>query len=113
MATPPAVKYPVPGAHWVIFYPCHPTILHFTNHRFVRRLVKDPITGSPKFLDVLELDVDEWEGVKGSWVLSITSKKFQAPILPLIESGEIYRRKWKIHMTGEGFRREYSIQPVE
>ena len=105
-------KYPIPGAKWVTFYPCHPTILHFTNHRLTRRYVTDPITGSKKLIEVLELDVDEWEGVKGHWILSITSKKFRAQVEPLIESGELYRRKWKIHMTGTGFLREYSIQPI-
>jgi len=86
-----------------------PKRLRFESHQIVQRLITDPMTKSPKTVNVLEFKVLEEDGIAVSKIYSVTSEKHAQQFAPFLE-GQGYRGKvFTIIPRGRGYLREYSV----
>lgn len=98
--------------NYVILQPGVPARLHFLSHQVVVKTIADPVTGRDKRVQSLQFEVDELNGKAVVSAYSTISQK-HAQDFAVFLSGERYRDyDFLITMTGEGFRREYQVQPI-
>ncbi|MEM1944063.1 MAG: hypothetical protein QXE52_08285 [Candidatus Caldarchaeum sp.] len=84
--------------------------LRLANHMFLDKVIKDPMTGQPKTVRVLQFDVVEEDGQPVRKVFSVTSEKLASSFLPYLE-GQRYRNYVvEIEKRGEGFLTDYSVR---
>jgi len=67
---------------WVRLEPGKPKRIHITSWAKVPRVITDPITGMPKQINSLVLNVDEEDGVKTAKQFSVVSQKLAAELEP-------------------------------
>lgn len=84
--------------------------LHLVGHDFVAKVIRDPLTGQPKAVKVLQFVVDREDGQSVNKVFSVTSEKLAQAFLPYLD-GQRYRGyEVEIEKRGEGFLTEYSVR---
>lgn len=76
--------------NWVILKPGVPKKLHFSDHRFLERVITDPVFGVEKRVQSLMLLVDEEDGHPVEKTLSIVSSKLVQEL-----SGYLEGKKYK------------------
>jgi hypothetical protein len=86
-----------------------PKRLHFVNHEFVDKVIRDPLTGVAKTVRVLQFYVDYEDGQKVSKVFSVTSEKLAAALSPYLEDRRYTRLEFTIIKSGSGFLTDYSV----
>jgi len=87
-----------------------PKRLHFKDHAFVTRRIKDPLTGWEKNVRVLEFLVDYEDGVPVEKVFSVIQAKLEAALRPYLE-GKRYRDfLFTITRIGTGFVSEFKVE---
>lgn len=98
--------------NYVILEPDVPARLHFIDHRIVRKTITDPATGQPTARNTLELTVDRLDGREVESVLSIMAEKFASLLEPYLKDRSYKDYEFLITVTGEGFRRQFTVQPI-
>jgi len=89
-----------------------PKRLHFNAWRIIPKEITDPHTKSPKIVNVLQLDVDQDDGIRVHKVYSITSEKHAQQIAPYLQNNSYLNFDFSITMRGHGFLREYTVQII-
>ena len=86
--------------------------LHFTDHKWITKEIKDPITGWVKRLRTLVFRVDWEDGRHVDKTFSVTSSKLQQMLLPYLD-GKAYKRYiFEIRKRGSGFLTEFEIRTI-
>lgn len=87
-----------------------PKRLHFKDHAYVVRRIRDPVTGWVKDVRVLEFLVDYEDGVPVEKVFSVIQSKLAAALAPYVE-GKRYRDfLFTITKIGSGFLSEFKVE---
>lgn len=98
--------------NYVLLTPGVPARVHFLSHQVIVKTISDPVTGRDKRVQALQFEVDELNGRPVVSSYSTVSQKHAQDFAPFLV-GEKYRDyDFVITMSGEGFRREYQVQPV-
>ena len=96
--------------NYVKLEPGIPKRLHFKDHAFVTRRIRDPLTGWSKSVRVLEFLVDWEDGVWVEKVFSVIQAKLASALEPYLE-GKIYRDyMFEITKIGTGFLSEFQVK---
>ena len=99
-------------SNYVRLVPGVPTRMHFTDDYIVDREIADRETGKPKRIKSLVFWVDELNGQPDSRSFSILSEKLQAHLEPFRKNKEYNRYDFIITQIGEGFLKDWNVQPI-
>jgi len=83
--------------------------LHFRDHVFVDREIRDPVLGRMKTVRTLTMFVDEEDGVKCDKVLSVVQEKLAAALAPYLPGKRYVNFTFTILRQGTGFRSEFVV----
>ena len=86
--------------------------LHFTDHKWVYKEIKDPLTGWTKRIRTLVLKVDWEDGRHVDKTLSVTSSKLQQMLLPYLDGKRYKRYLFEIRKRGSGFLTEWEMRTI-
>ena len=98
--------------NYVILQPDVPTRLHFRDHALQRKTITDPATLQPAGRMTLVFDVDRLDGREVESKLSIMAEKFASLFQPYLADKSYVNYDFIVTVTGEGFRRQFTVQPV-
>lgn len=98
--------------NYVELIPDEATRLHFRDHALVRKTITDPTTLQPASRMTLVFDVDRVDGREVESKLSIMAEKFASHFEPYLEDKSYVNYDFIVTVTGEGFRRQFMVQPV-
>ena len=99
-----------PTPSFLVLEPNRPAELRVKAARLEDREITDSVKRQKKTLSILVLDVTEVNGKPMETSLSFTSFKAQQALAPLINSGELFRKRLWITMRGVGWSTEYEIR---
>lgn len=97
--------------NYVELVPGQPARLHFANHAYTSKTIRDPLLNMDKVVNTLTMQVDELNGAPASGLLSITSEKLASQLAPFLEGKRYLGFVFTITAMGEGFRRSYQVEP--
>jgi hypothetical protein len=86
--------------------------LHFYDHYFAEREIRDPVTQRVKKVRVLIMRVDEEDGRKVDKEFSVMAEKLALQLMPYIQGGTYRNYKFRILKTGKGFTTEYTLTAI-
>lgn len=98
--------------NYIILQDGVPARLHFRDHAIVRKTITDPSTLQPASRNTLVFDVDRLDGREVDAQLSIMAEKFATLFEPYLEDKSYVDYEFIVTATGEGFRRQFTVQPV-
>ena len=98
--------------NYVALVPGVPTRMHFTDHYYIERVIADRETGKPKPIKSLVFWVDELGGEDCARTFSILSQKLAAHMEPFLKDKEYTRYDFIITQIGEGFLKDWNVQPI-
>ena len=98
--------------NYVALVPGVPTRMHFTDHYYIERVIADKETGKPKTIKSLVFWVDTLEGVDCARTFSILSQKLAAHMEPFLPDKEYTHYDFVITQIGEGFLKDWNVQPI-
>jgi len=99
-------------ANYVRLDPGVPTRMHFTDHYFIDRVIADRESGKQKTVKSLVFWVDELEGGDAARTFSILSEKLAAHLEPFLPDKDYTHYDFIITQIGEGFMKDWNVQPV-
>lgn len=89
-----------------------PARVHFSDHVIEKRTITDPLTGQPTTRNVLVFDVDLLNGLPVFAKYSIMAEKHASQFAAYLEKKQYRDYNFTITMSGEGFRRSWSLQVI-
>jgi len=98
--------------NYISLVPGMPTRLHFTDDYEIDRVIADKETGKPKPIHSLVFWVDELNGEPCARTFSIMSQKLAAHFEPFRKDKEYTRYDFIITQIGEGFMKDWNVQPI-
>jgi hypothetical protein len=101
-----------PGAKYVVMEPERYHVFKFYDYRWVWKDLTDPLTGIKKRRRVLEILTNEVDYKPVDMVYSVSSTKHANDLMPLIESGELFKGRWRITRHGTRFETTYTIERI-
>lgn len=97
--------------NYVELEPGIPARMHFADHAFTEKEIRDPATGLPKVVRTLVFQVDRLDREPTGALYSVTSEKLAVQLQPYLE-GKRYRDvDFVITRSGSGFLTEYQVRP--
>ena len=96
--------------NFVVLQPGIPAKLHFTDHTIAPRTITDPLTGVPTTRNTLQLIVDTLNDRPVLATYSTMAEKHAQQFAPYLPNKTYVKYDFTITMTGEGFRRSWSVQ---
>ena len=87
-----------------------PKRLHFKDHTYATRRIRDPITGWEKTVRTLEFLVDYEDGVPVEKVFSVIQSKLEAALRPYLEGKRYRDYLFVITKIGSGFTSEFRVE---
>lgn len=87
-----------------------PKRLHFKDHAYVTRRIRDPVTGWEKNVTVLEFLVDFEDGRPVEKVFSVIQSKLEAALMPYLEGKRYRDYLFTITRIGTGFTTEFRVE---
>lgn len=98
--------------NYIILEPGTPARLHFTDHAIVAKPITDPLTGQPATRNALVFEVDRLGARSVNAKYSTMSEKHAAQFEPYLSDKSYRDYDFLITMTGEGFRRSWTVQAI-
>jgi len=89
-----------------------PKRLHFKDHAYVTRRIRDPLTGWEKNVRVLEFLVDYEDGVPVEKIFSVIQSKLESQLRPYLEGKRYRDYLFTITKIGTGFVAEFRVEVV-
>lgn len=86
-----------------------PAVLHFVDHEFQERAIRDPLTSRAKLVNILIFAVDELDGRSVSSQFGVTSEKLAQALAPFLPGKAYQDRLFTITQQGTGFLTEYQV----
>jgi hypothetical protein len=86
-----------------------PKRLHFKDHAYVTRRIRDPVTGWEKSVMVLEFLVDWEDGRPVEKVFSVIQSKLEAALRPYVDGKRYRDYLFTITKIGSGFVSEFRV----
>ena len=99
-------------ANYVILQEGQPARMHFTEVAKKVKTITDPETGRAKPITTLEFAVDQLNGRAAISTYSVSSQKHAQDFAPYLPGDKFRDYDFIITMSGQGYRREYSVQVV-
>ena len=87
-----------------------PKRLHFKDHAFTTRRIRDPVSGFVKSVQVLEFLVDWEDGAPVEKIFSVIQAKLAAHFQPYLEGKRYRDYLFTITKIGEGFTAEFRVE---
>ena len=95
--------------NFVKLVPGVPKRLHFVDHTFVGKTIRDPLTKWPKRVKALVFKVDWEDGMPVDKIFSVIEEKLASALYPYLD-GKIYRDYiFEITKIGSGFTAEFRV----
>lgn len=98
--------------NYVALVPGVPTRMHFTDNYEVERTIADKETGKPKKIRSLVFWVDTLGGEDCARTFSILSQKLAAHFKPFLKDKEYIHYDFIVTQIGEGFLKDWNVQPI-
>ena len=98
--------------NYVALVPGVPCRMHFTDDYYVDREIADRETGKPKRIKSLVFWVDELEAQDCARTFSVLSQKLAAHLEPFLKNKEYSRYDFVITQIGDGFLKDWNVQPI-
>jgi hypothetical protein len=89
-----------------------PKRLHFKDHAFTIRRIRDPASGFIKNVQVLEFLVDWEDGAPVEKIFSVIQSKLAAALQPYLEGKRYRDYLFTITKIGEGFTAEFRVEAI-
>ena len=86
--------------------------LHFYDHVFSEREIRDPVLGRPKRVRTLVFYVDEEDGRRVDKVFSVIQEKLAAALYPYLAGKRYTGFTFAITKIGTGFRAEFQVEAI-
>ncbi|MEM2483197.1 MAG: hypothetical protein QW365_08905 [Candidatus Nezhaarchaeales archaeon] len=87
-----------------------PKRLHFVDHAWLKKRIKDPETGWEKTVNALTFRVDMEDGIRVDKVFSILSAKLQSLFMPYLEGKAYTKYIFVIIQHGAGYTAEWEVR---
>ncbi|KKK81686.1 hypothetical protein LCGC14_2810960 [marine sediment metagenome] len=87
-----------------------PKVMHFYDHEFQRREIRDPITGRLKKIWVLVFFVDLLNGEEVDTEWSITAERLAGNFQAFLPQKAYIGRLWTVTPRGQSFNREHTVE---
>jgi len=87
--------------------------MHFTDHYFIKREIADRESGKPKQIESLVFYCNEEDGEPCSKTFSILSQKLSAHMDPFIPDNVYRGYDFIMTQIGEGFLKDWNVQPIK
>jgi len=98
--------------NYVVLTPGVRKILHFYDHMFAVREIRDPILGKVKPVRSLTLFVDEEDGKPVKKILSVIQEKLAAALAPYLPGKRYLEFNFAITKIGTGFAAEFQVEAI-
>jgi len=85
--------------------------LHLTDHDFVDKEIRDPLTMKPKIVTALYFQVDRLDGVPVSATWSIIQEKLAAMLEPWLKDHAYRDVEFIVTRRGLGFTSAWTVEP--
>jgi hypothetical protein len=89
-----------------------PTLLHFTDHYYVKREIADKDKGGMKWVDTLVFWCDRLEGEDIARTFSVLSTKLAANLEPFLVDHKYRKYDFRITKTGEGYATDFIVEAL-
>lgn len=89
-----------------------PTLLHFTDHYFVRRQIADKDRGGYKPVDSLVFWCDRLEGEACARTFSVLSTKLSTKLEPFLAEKLYQKYDFRITKTGAGYATDFVVEAL-
>jgi len=98
--------------NYIILQDGVPARLHFRDHLLMTKTITDPTSRQPASRNTLDFDVDRLDGRPVISKMSIMAEKFAGKFQPYLADKSYVDYDFIITVTGEGFRRNWTVQPI-
>ncbi len=98
-----------PTPSYVKLIPQRPVLLRADRWYWEDRQITDPATHQLKKVRVMVLHITEVDGSKADTTFSALSIKLQTQLAPLVESGALFYRQFRITYNPRGYATEYQL----
>ena len=96
--------------NYVELTPGVPAVMHFTDHAFDSKEIRDPRTGLVKKLNTLVFAVDRLNGVAVGALYSVTSEKLATQLAPYLADGRYRGLLFTVTKLGADFLTSYEVK---
>ncbi len=99
----------MPLGNWIFLEPGVPERMHFSDVSIIPRTITDVATGKERILQAAVFDVDEHNGQPVHAQFSTIAEKLFQRLEPYIEGKKYLGYDFTITVSGEGFRRTFTV----
>lgn len=86
-----------------------PKVLQFSDHKFVDKEIRDPLTGATKVVSTLVFDVVQEDGKVVTKQFSIVAEKLASLFEPYLAEKKYLGRRFVVKKSGSGFFTTFEV----